>query len=126
MEKTIRVLVANRPRLMRDLVLATIADQPDIEVLGEVEHESGIRSAIERMQPDCLIIAMEQPDSRPALCDALLRDYPEMKILGVCPDYDSSMFFWASLEFHEHKIETSEQGMLAALRRVSTTRGVSQ
>jgi hypothetical protein len=30
------VLVANHPRLMRELVMATIADQPDIEVVGEV------------------------------------------------------------------------------------------
>jgi chemotaxis response regulator CheB len=125
MEKTIRVLVANRPRLMRDLVLATITDQPDIEVLGEVENESDIRSAIERMQPDCLIIAMDEPDLRPALCDALLRDYPEMKILAVCSDYDSSMFFWASLDIHEHKIESSEQGVLAALRTGPAARGVT-
>jgi chemotaxis response regulator CheB len=33
----IRVLVANRPRLMRELVLAMIADQPDIEEIGVVE-----------------------------------------------------------------------------------------
>ena len=32
--RKIRVLVANKPRLMRDLVLATISEQPDIEVLG--------------------------------------------------------------------------------------------
>ena len=125
MEKTIRVLVANRPRLMRDLVLATIADQPDIEVLGQVEDESEIRPAIERTQPDCLIIAMDQPDARPALCDVLLRDYPGMKILAVCPDYDSTMFFWASLDIHEHKIESSEQGVLAALRTASPAKGVA-
>jgi hypothetical protein len=33
----IRVLVANRPRLMRELVLAMIAVQPDIEEIGVVE-----------------------------------------------------------------------------------------
>ena len=38
--RKIRVLVANRPRLMRELVLATIADQPDIEVVGETQNES--------------------------------------------------------------------------------------
>jgi len=35
----IRVLVANHPRLIRELVTATISDQPDIEVVGEVHHE---------------------------------------------------------------------------------------
>jgi hypothetical protein len=40
MEKTIRVLVANRPRLMRELIVATFADQPDIEIVGEIESAS--------------------------------------------------------------------------------------
>jgi len=42
MEKVIRVLVANRPRLMRELILTTFADQPDIEIVGEVGEESEI------------------------------------------------------------------------------------
>ena len=40
--KRVRVLVANHPRLMRELVMATIADQPDIEVVGEVQNESDL------------------------------------------------------------------------------------
>jgi chemotaxis response regulator CheB len=38
--KTIRVLVANRPRLMREVVLETISDQADIEIVGEIRDES--------------------------------------------------------------------------------------
>ncbi|MGA7753318.1 MAG: hypothetical protein WCB05_10815 [Candidatus Sulfotelmatobacter sp.] len=34
--KRVRVLVANRPRLMREMVMTTISDQPDIEIVGEV------------------------------------------------------------------------------------------
>ena len=45
MEKLIRVLVANHPRLMRETILATFADQPDIEIVGEVEDESENPSA---------------------------------------------------------------------------------
>ena len=116
MDKTIRVLVANHPRLMRDLVVSTIVDQPDIQVLGEVEHETEIRGAVERMHPDCLIIALENPDCRPAICDALLRDYPEMRILAVSAEHNSSMFFWATLNIYEHRVEASEQGVLSALR----------
>ena len=54
----IRVLVANQPRLMRESPMATIGDQPDIEIVGEVEDESDIVEAVERSHPDFLIIAL--------------------------------------------------------------------
>src|SRR5271169_4037442 len=52
----IRVLVANRPRLIRELLLATISDQPDIEVVGEIQQETELESAVEATRPDFLIV----------------------------------------------------------------------
>ncbi len=57
----VRVLVANQPRLMRELVLATIADQPDIEVVGETQDEAEITELVERTRPDVLIIGLQEP-----------------------------------------------------------------
>ncbi len=56
------MLVANRPRLMRELVLATISDQPDIEIVGEVADEDQLVEAVEQVQPDVLILAMDEPE----------------------------------------------------------------
>ena len=56
--KRVRVLVANHPRLMRELVMATIADQPDIELVGEVRNEGDLADIVEQVQPDVLIIAV--------------------------------------------------------------------
>ena len=42
MDKVIRILVANRPRVMRELLLATLAERPDIEIVGEVSSEAEI------------------------------------------------------------------------------------
>jgi chemotaxis response regulator CheB len=119
-EKTIRVLVANRPRLMRDLVLATIAECSDIEVVGAVENEAEIHQQVEKTRPDCLIIALDETDVRPAICDALLREFPEMKILALSAGHDSSTLFWAAIRIHSRSVEPSESGTLGALREVST------
>ena len=54
--KRVRVLVANHPRLMRELVMATIADQPDIEVVGEVQSEGDLAGIVEQVEPDVLIV----------------------------------------------------------------------
>lgn len=58
--RRVRVLVANHPRLMRELVLATIADQPDIEVVGEVQNEDELAEIVEQVLPDVLILAMDE------------------------------------------------------------------
>ena len=51
MSKNVRVVVANRPRLMRELLLATIADQPDIEVVAEVQDDADIARVVEEKHP---------------------------------------------------------------------------
>lgn len=110
----IRVLVANRPRLMRDLILATIADQPDIEVLGELEDDSKIAPAMAELQPDIVIIALDQPHQRPPICDYLLFNYPRVKVLAVAQRDESSVFFWSDI--HSASVESSTEGILGIIR----------
>jgi chemotaxis response regulator CheB len=115
MEK-IRVLVANRPRLMRELVLATISDQPDFEVMGDVTDDTDIEEVVEEFKPDFVIIALDRADQRPTLCDDLLARHPEMKILALAPERNSSVFFWSVLDIRSARVESSEAGILSALR----------
>ena len=114
--KRVRVLVANRPRLMRELVLAVIADQPDIEVIGEVPDESQLAEAIEDAQPDILILALDEADKRVAQCGFLLGRYPQMKILALAPEQNRGVFYWATVDVRTKPLESSEAGILRALR----------
>jgi DNA-binding NarL/FixJ family response regulator len=111
----LRVLVANQPRLMRELVLATIEDQPDFEIVGATDNQSEITEMVERMRPDYLIVGREESDLRPGLCGFLLGRYPQMKILAVGAE-SGSVFFWAFVDIRSRAVETSEEGMLSALR----------
>lgn len=115
MEK-IRVVVANRPRLMRELVLATIADQPDIEVMGEITDDGQLAHVVAESKPHFVIIALDRPDQRPAVCDDLLARYPDVKILALAPESNSSVFFWSVLDIRSAHIESSEEGILSTLR----------
>ncbi|HEV2698192.1 MAG TPA: hypothetical protein VGU90_09385 [Terriglobales bacterium] len=110
----IRVLVANRPRLMRDLVLATIAEQPDIEVLGTVDDDAKLVTAIAELQPDFVIVALDDSRQRPAICDYLLVHYPRVKVLAVAPEEDDSVFFWSDIL--SAAVESSEEGILNVIR----------
>jgi AmiR/NasT family two-component response regulator len=114
--RRVRVLVANRPRLMRELVLATIVDQPDIEIVGETDYESEVTELVERIRPDFLIIGSEEQEARPGLCGFLLGRYPDMKVLAVAAQRDSSIFYWAFVDIRSRSVETSERGILEVLR----------
>ena len=116
MEKVIRVLVANRPRLMRELILTTFADQPDIEIVGEVGEESEISESIKRTLPDFVVIALDHPGTRPAICDELLREHPEVRVIAVAPEKNFVVYYWASLNIHSNDIEASEEGILNTMR----------
>jgi DNA-binding NarL/FixJ family response regulator len=112
----IRVLVANRPRLMRELIVETISDQPDIEVIGEIGDESQILSSVAKLHPDFLIIALNEVGERPAICDELLTLHPRMKIVALGSDNSSSLFCWAVLDIHSNRIDLSAEGLLSLLR----------
>jgi len=120
----IRVLVANRPRLMRELVLATIADQPDIQIVGEVADELELESAVEEKQPDCLIVALESLSELPHGCDLILKKHAELKIIAIAADRNRSMVFrWSASGVYSDQIESSEQGILNALRSETEVAG---
>jgi chemotaxis response regulator CheB len=123
MQKPIRVLVANRPRLMREIILTTFADQPDIEIVGEVQEESDISASVMRTLPNFVVIALDQPGTRPRICDELLRAHPQVRVIAVAPDKNCIVYYWASFEIHSNDIEASEEGMLNALRSRLVTNG---
>jgi len=116
MEKQIRVLVANRPRLMRETILTTFADQPDIEVVGEVTEEAEIPESVDRTLPDFLVISQDQFGKRPFVCDVVLQQHPELKIIAVSADQNYTVHYWVSLNIHSRDVEASEEGILQVLR----------
>ena len=113
----IRVAVANRPRLMRELLLSAIVEQPDIEIVAEIQDEEQIPAVVEEKRPDFLIVALGDSDQLPASYNSLLRRHPQMKILAVAPERNSSVFYWASFDIHAKPVEASEAGILSTLRR---------
>jgi DNA-binding NarL/FixJ family response regulator len=114
--KTTRVHVANRPRLLRELILNTISEEADIEIVGEIQQESEIPSSVDRTHPDCLIVALEQAEKLPAVCVSLLRENPNLKVIAIAGDGNSLRFYWTELLIQSKQLEASEAAVLSALR----------
>jgi DNA-binding NarL/FixJ family response regulator len=123
--KRIRVLVANQPRLIRELIMATIADQPDIELVGEVGKREHLADAVAQSRPDVLIVAMDETEN-PVQYGFLLGRYPEMRILALAPEQNRALFYWASVDIRSKPLESSEDGILGAMRQVAPVVGLAR
>ena len=101
---------------MRELILATVAGQPDIEIVGETSDENSITECVERTRPDFLVIALDDPRKQPGLCGFLLGRHPQMKILAVSREANTSIFYWAFVDIRSEQVDNSEEGLLNVLR----------
>ena len=112
MEIATRVLVANRPKLMRQVTLSALTDQPGVEIVGEVSDECEIPPKVQATFPDLLVIALEENELRPPICDQALREHPEVRIIAVESRKNRTLYFWASFDIHCTDIEASLAGIM--------------
>ena len=119
MVKTFRILVANQPKLMRELLVDMLAEESWIEIVGEVAQEAEIRELVQKTAPDLLVVTADKPGKRPEICDELLKEFPTLRIIAVAPHENYIVCYWASLDIHAADIESSEQGFLSAVKNVA-------
>ncbi len=105
--------------------MATISDQPDIEVVGEVRNENELTDIVEQVEPDVLIITMDEPEKRLGQCGFLLGRHPEMRILALAPEQNRGIFYWAVVDIRTKVLESSEAGILNAVRERPTLVGAA-
>ena len=118
MNRALRVLVANQPRLMRELIVASLTEQPDMEIVGQVADDAEIPGEVAKNLPDLVVISMDESGKRPALCDSILHKHPDVRIIAVAFQKNRSVFYWASFDIHSSEIESSEEGILRAARGI--------
>jgi DNA-binding NarL/FixJ family response regulator len=111
---------------MRELIMTTISDQPDIELAGEVGNEGDIAEAVEQARPDVLIMAMDDGEKHRVQCGFLLGRYPEMRILALAPQENRARFYWAVVDIRSKSLESSEAGILNAVRQRPALVGLAQ
>jgi len=121
----IKVIVASRPRLMRELVMELVSDQPDIEVMAEVQDDSKLVDLVGDLRPDCIIIGLDASDNRPEICDPLFERHPNLKILALAAERNSCIYYWATLNIRSSRVESSEKGILEALRGLRPVNGAT-
>jgi DNA-binding NarL/FixJ family response regulator len=94
----IRVLVADDHAVVRSGLLNALAALPELEVVGEAGDGRALTEAIERLQPDFLLVDVAMPDFEPVAAMRWIKThYPHMRVLAVSA-YDDEAYVVGLLE----------------------------
>ena len=79
-----RVLLANTRQKVRSALRLLLAQKPEFQVVGEAADATGLLLAVERKQPDLLLLDWELPGLPAAYLLRLLRqERPSLKIIAL-------------------------------------------
>jgi len=118
----LRVLIADDHPLVRQAIRATLQNAPDLVVVGEVSSGPELIPAVERLEPDILILDLSMPDHNPAAATRELRRLrPQLRILVLTAYSDEAYVFGlleAGVRGYVLKEEESE-AVMAGVRAVA-------
>ena len=114
----IKVLVANRPRLLRELISGMLAEQTDIEAVEIPESNAfseEMIASIKRFSPNFVITTLEDNGlSKPFI--SLLTSLPRLRIIAIATHADNCFLFQDHLGTPDSRVQLSEKGILDLLR----------
>ena len=120
--RKIRVLLANRPRMVRALVRDMIERQPDMEVVGEVLDPLDVISAVQETAADIVVVAINNNSEAQELRRRLLAQCPSVAILALSLSGDTAFIEQLRPQRRE-MVDPSEATILRALRQAVQASG---
>jgi DNA-binding NarL/FixJ family response regulator len=83
MRKTIKALLASRPKLLSEVIRNMIAHQPDRIMAGDVIDPIKLLHAARRTSVDMVLVTPLKANGMPNLCSRLLSEHPRLKIVTL-------------------------------------------
>jgi hypothetical protein len=88
----IRVLLGNHPMMIPDVIRELVAEQEDMDLVGDCRGPMKILQETGRAKADAVIL-MQQGNEEPSLCSQLLAVYPDLIIVSVATDMASAFSY---------------------------------
>ncbi|HEY9830859.1 MAG TPA: hypothetical protein V6D26_09775 [Stenomitos sp.] len=111
----IHVLITNLTGVIAEIVEQALQQQPDIELLGNVEGWEAVTTAVAKA--DVLLLGADNVYSPPEDCIWLLSNYPNLKILVLMPNRDEVLAYWRALYCRQLQV-ISSQTLIESIRQI--------
>jgi DNA-binding NarL/FixJ family response regulator len=117
---TIKVLLADDHRIVRQGVRALLEAETDMEVVGEVEHGQAVAAAVDRLHPDMLILDLMMPDMNGLdVARVVHAQHPEVRIV-VLSMHSNEAYVMQALRNGAYGYvlkDASSENLVTAIRR---------
>jgi DNA-binding NarL/FixJ family response regulator len=81
----IRIVLAEMPRKLHDIIEAMVAPHVDLEIVAELVARDGLPSVVASTQADVVILGLSGAEA-PSVVDAFLYQCPKVKVLALTTD----------------------------------------
>ena len=113
--RSIKVLLANDPAILREAVRAVIVRQPDMEVVGVILDPLGVLLAAKATHADVVVLGLRDAEE-PGLVSHLLAECPQVTILGLAPHGDTALIVQMR-PWRKEIVDPSAANLMRALRQ---------
>ncbi len=113
---TKRVLLANDSRLLREMLQRVIDKAEHLEAVQKVADYEELPSAIERFDPEWVIISLPFNDEARSWVSACMAEYPAMRFVLLAPGNNSIQMKWQT-SYEEDLTNVSLKDFIQILER---------
>jgi DNA-binding NarL/FixJ family response regulator len=79
--KRVRVLLAEMPPMLQDIVADAVTGEPRVQVIGRLRPRESLSAALDRVHADVVIAAARHPDL--AVAETVWSRWPRVKVLLI-------------------------------------------
>ena len=112
----IKVLLANRPKILRELLSGLIQRQFDMEVVGEELDPVELLLAVDETRANVVVLDLLDSGEEPGICSHLLAEYPQLLVLALSSERERAVLC-RQIIHKETLSNASDDEILAAIRR---------
>lgn len=115
-----RVLLAEIPRMLSDIVRRVLAAEPELEVVGPIHDRAGLSDAVARADAEVVIVGIESREELRAYEDLL---YAHSRVTLLALQVDGRQALLYTLRPHTELLgELSPAGLIEAIRAATEAR----
>lgn len=111
-----RVILANGSRLLQEMLHRVIDKADHLEVVQELPNYEGLASAIERFDPEWVILSLPHNDNGHDWINSCIAEHPSVRFVFVTPRSTSIKLKWQTAQ-EEDLTNLSLRGFIDILEK---------